>query len=610
MLDILRQELQDAMKEAVIACFGPGDYPSLPMTLPPQVEQGDFTFGIFPLAKPLRKGPPLLAKELAARYCHPAVARVEAVGPYLNLFMHPGALAQVLLKSVFASEMRFGFHASGKGQRVMVEFSSPNTNKPLHIGHMRNNLLGWSTSQLLHAMGYEVIKACLVNDRGIHICKSMLGYHTFFAGQTPTSRNQKGDHFVGDIYVAYEKALKAEKDAIASSLKDSGLSGDALDAEVSRRSPLMQETQEWLRRWEAGDAPIRQLWQQMNGWVYEGFEETYRSMGVAFDRYYYESELYLKGRALVLDALEKGIVERRADGAVVIELSQDGLDPKVLLRSDGTSLYITQDIGVALEKWEQYQPARSVYVIGNEQDHQMKVLFITLKRMGYAWAEGMYHLSYGMVNLPDGRMKSREGRVIDADDLLREMQQVARAELERRMAESGEALSEEALAQRSRMVALGGIKFFFLKINPRKDFIFNPQESIQFQGDTGPYIQYTHARIKSIVRKAAEQQLSPTQALGPNGTDGLGNLEERALVRVMLDFPRVVAESAERYMPSTLCTYLLDLAGAFNKFYHEHSVLKAESQQLIVARLGLAAATAQVLATGLELLGIPAPEEM
>lgn len=610
MLDILRQELQDAMKDAVVACFGPGEYPPLPMSLPPQVEQGDFTFGIFPLAKPLRKGPPLLAKELASHFCHPAVDKVEAVGPYLNLFLNPAALAKILLKSVFASETRFGFQNIGKGQRVMVEFSSPNTNKPLHIGHMRNNLLGWSASQLLGALGFEVVKACLVNDRGIHICKSMLGYHRFFGGVTPASRQQKGDHFVGDIYVAYEKALKAEKEAIAASLADSGLKGDALDAEVGRRSPLVQETQEWLRRWEAGDPELRQLWSQMNGWVYEGFEQTYREMGVSFDRYYYESQLYLKGRALVLEALEKGIVERRADGAVVIELSQDGLDPKVLLRSDGTSLYITQDIGVALEKWEEYQPSRSVYVIGNEQDHQMKVLFITLKRMGYAWADGMYHLSYGMVNLPDGRMKSREGRVIDADDLLAEMQQVARAELVRRMTESGEPLSEQALEQRSRMVALGGIKFFFLKINPRKDFIFNPQESIQFQGDTGPYIQYTHARIKSILRKAAEAQLSPAQAMQERGTEGLGNLEERALMRVLVEFPRVVAESAERFMPSTLCTYLLDLAGAFNKFYHDHSVLKAETEQLIVARLGLSAATAQVLATGLELLGIPAPEEM
>lgn len=613
MLDRLKAELVDALTAAIHARFGAVELPPLVLGLPPQVELGDFTFGVFPLAKPLRKGPPIIARELAEAVTHPALVKVEAVGPYLNLTVAPPVLFQALIQSVLHSSLPFGFHTTGHGKRVMVEYSSPNTNKPLHIGHLRNNLLGYSVSRILAAVGYDVIKACLVNDRGIHICKSMLGYQRFFAGQTPQSRQQKGDHFVGEIYVTYEKALKAEKDALAASLSSEGLTGEALEKAVDAGSPLLQATHELLRQWEAGNPEVRALWETMNGWVYEGFEQTYREMGVSFDQYYYESQLYQSGRARVLEALERGLVTRRPDGAVAIDLSEDGLDPKVLLRADGTSLYITQDIGVALQKWADHQPERSIYVIGNEQDHQMKVLFIILKRLGYAWASGCFHLSYGMVSLPEGRMKSREGKVIDADDLMHEMVKEAREELDKRQTEDGEVLQEAELQDRARAVAMGGIKFFFLKTNPRKDFMFNPAESIQFQGDTGPYVQYTHARIKSILRKAAERGhvlSDETMVAGSGALETLGNLEERGLARTLVDFPRVVAEAAERLQPSSIASQLLEVAAAFNKFYHEHQILRATDTQTLMGRLALAAATARVLATGLELLGIEAPEAM
>lgn len=615
MLEILTSELVDALKDAIKSQYGDVELPPLSLGLPPQVELGDFTFGVFPLAKPLRKGPPIIAKELAAKVCHPALSKVEAVGPYLNLTVFPDVLFKCLIQSIANPERVYGHNASGGGQTVMVEYSSPNTNKPLHIGHLRNNLLGFSVSRLLEANGYKVVKACLVNDRGIHICKSMLGYQRFFAGQTPESRQQKGDHFVGDIYVAYEKALKAEKESIAAQLSVDGphgkaLSGEALEKAVDERSTLVAETKEMLRQWEAGDEGIRALWRTMNGWVYDGFEKSYRAMGVSFDQYYYESELYQKGREKVLEALKAGMVTKRPDGAVVIDLSAENLDPKVLLRSDGTSLYITQDIGVALQKWEDHQPKRSLYVIANEQDHQMRVLFIILKRMGYAWAEGCYHLSYGMVYLPEGRMKSREGKVVDADDLMAELYAEARQELEKRQADSEEKLSEEELHARAHAVGMGGVKFFFLKINPRKDFVFNPAESIQFQGDTGPYIQYTHARIRSILRKASAQGHAPAAPLDAVAMKTLGNLEERALARTLIDFPRVVAEAGEKMLPSSIASYLLEVAAAFNKFYHEHQVLRAADEATLRARLALSSATAQVLNSGLTLLGIVAPEAM
>lgn len=616
MLDLLKQELLGAIRDAVKTSFGATELPPLSLGLPPQAELGDFTFETFPLARVLRRGPPQIAAALQKQLQHPALKKVEAAGPYLNLTLDQEVLFGRFIAATRNPSKPFGTHAIHAGKRVMVEFSSPNTNKPLHIGHLRNNLLGWSVTRLLEAVGYEVIRACLVNDRGIHICKSMLGYQKFFAPKTPSTQGIKGDHFVGDCYVAFEKARKAEEEGLRQRLSDEGISGEALDKALEDRSSLMQEARTMLRQWEAGDPDTRALWQTMNGWVYEGFETTYKAMGVHFDRFYHESALYERGKAIVLDALEAGKVQRRPDGTVVMDLSSEGLDPKVLLRSDGTSLYITQDIGVALKKWEDYQCERSIYVIGNEQDHQMRTLFLTLKHLGYTFADGLFHLSYGMVELPEGRMKSREGRVIDTDDLIAELTQNAREELLKRAAPAGEdptaepLLSDEALSQRAYSVAMGGIKFFFLKVNPRRDFTFHPSESIQFQGDTGPYVQYTHARIRSMLRKAAALGLDYPRAAELGALKTLGNPEERALLRCLLDFPRAVSEAAEKLQPSTVATWMLEAGAAFNRFYHAHPVLRAEQPEVVLGRLALCEATASVLSRALDMLGIEAPEEM
>lgn len=616
MLDSLKQELLTAIAAAIKAGFGDVALPPLSLSLPPQADLGDFTFETFPLAKVLRRAPPMIAATLQKHLQHPALKQAVAAGAYLNLTLEPEEVFGRLVRATRESDKPFGTHSTYTGKRVMVEYSSPNTNKPLHIGHLRNNLLGWSVTRILEAVGYQVVRACLVNDRGIHICKSMLGYQKFFAPKTPSSEGIKGDHFVGDCYVAFEKARKAEEEQLKARLTAEGLTGDALDKALDEQSVLMQEARAMLRAWEEGDAQTLELWRTMNAWVYAGFEATYQAMGVSFDRFYYESELYSRGKAIVLDALAAGKVVRRPDGAVVMDLSSEGLDPKVLLRSDGTSLYITQDIGVALQKWDDYHCNRSIYIIGNEQDHQMRTLFLTLKHLGYAFADGLYHLSYGMVELPEGRMKSREGRVVDTDDLIADLSRTAREELLKRIQSDGDGTSEEprlsddALQRRAYAVAMGGIKFFFLKVNPRRDFTFHPADSIQFQGDTGPYIQYTHARIRSMLRKAAAMGLDPHHAAEAGGLRTLGNAEERALLRCLMDYPRAVLEAAEKMQPSTLATWMLEAAAAFNRFYHAHPVLKAEQTEVILGRLALAEATAVILARALDLLGIEAPEEM
>jgi arginyl-tRNA synthetase len=619
MLESLKRDLLAALHKAITDRFGAIEVPPLALGLPPSVDLGDFTFGVFPLAKPLRKPPPVIAKELKEELDRSLpgskLSRIDAVGPYLNLTVEPAVLFEALCESIRDAEQPFGLSRAHAGKRAMVEFSSPNTNKPLHLGHIRNCVLGDASSHLLQAVGYEVIRACLVNDRGIQICQSMLAYQKSFAGRTPASRNQKGDHLVGDCYVAFSQALKKEKAELRARLTEEGLKDEALEQRIDAESVLLRESRELLRRWEAGDPDVRALWRQMNDWVLEGHNETYRRLGIAFDRFYFESELYTKGRQMVLDALERGQVQRREDGSVFIDLSAEGLDTKVLLRRDGTSLYITQDLGVAQQKWADYQPERSIYVIANEQDHQMRVLFEILKKLGFPGAAGLYHLSYGMVNLPEGRMKSREGNVVDADDLLDEMFTKARetaAEKNqlRQSDEGGEAPSELELEARARAVTLGAIKFFMLKTNPRKDFVFNPEESVDFQGDTGPYVQYTHARIRSILRKGAARGVTVTATRTLETYRPLGNPEERSLARVLSDFPRVVSEAAEKLLPSSIATYLLDLAAAFNRFYHHHSVLGAPEPEVVLARLALTEATGIVLARGLNLLGIEAPDAM
>ncbi len=614
MIDALKQDIINQTSRVLRDLYGDIQIPDLTLEPAPRVELGDLSMGMFPLAKVLRRPPAKIAAEVAGNLNLAFLQKVEAVGPYLNFRFQTGTLFRSLIDAVLNSDHPYGFTRTHAGRRALVEFSSPNTNKPLHIGHVRNIVLGWSICRLLEAVGYDVTRACLVNDRGIHICKSMTAYRRFFEGQTPDSRGQKGDHFVGDCYVAYGKALEEEKRALAARFEREGVSPSELNTRVSEASELERETREMLRLWEAGDTEVRALWNKMNAWVYAGFDETYERLGVHFDKVYYESEIYQEGREIVLAALRDGKVMQDEDGSVFIDLSDTGLGRKILLRSDGTTLYITQDIGLAVRKWEDYHPHRSIYVIGNEQNHQMKVLFATLKALGYTWADGLEHFSYGMVFLPDGIIKTREGNVVDADDLMDEMFAKARDKALEAFADDpedpGETVDQAELARRARIVGLGAIKHYMLKYNPKKEFTFFPDESIQLTGDTGPYVQYTHARIQSILRKAAAQGLTADQAEQEGGYDTLGNSEEREVARLLLAFPGIVEGAARSLSPSTVTRYLNDLASAYNRFYHDHSVLRADTRALQTGRLALSAATATVLARGLDLLGIEAPDVM
>ena len=580
---------------------------------PPRPEMGDLAFGCFALAKVLRKGPPLIAANLAEALrkdseLSAVLAAAEAAGPYVNLRIQSLALFGGLDHSVRTSPSAFGRSNVGQGRKILVEFSSPNTNKPLHLGHIRNNALGWSVATLLDAVGYEVIRANLVNDRGIHICKSMIAYRHFGGDTTPESAGKKGDHLVGDFYVQFAAALSEQvKDLLPTVAAETGLSGEALKDAAEARAPLTLETQEMLRLWEAGDPGVRTLWATMNTWAISGLKETYRRMGITFDRYYFESQTYERGRGLVLDALEKGLFYRKDDGSVWVDLTEEGLESKLLLRRDGTSIYMTQDIGTTVIKQEETQFDQSLFVVADEQDRHFQVLFAILRKMGYSWAHRLIHLSYGMVNLPEGKMKSREGTVVDADDLMDELEAACLEKAREATAQGSLALSEEQLHTMAAQVAQAALKFFILKVSPRKTMIFNPAESVNLQGDTGPYVQYAHARICSILARGREQGLHPEDAEGLFHL--LGSTEERQLALALSRFPEVVVEAAEKFAPSTVGSYILEVSGAFNRFYHDHPVLKAEGQ-LARARLALCANTAAVLKEGLRLMGIEAPEAM
>lgn len=608
------EHLRAAVSAAAEALYGIREDQVIRFDRPPKIELGELAFGCFGLAKATRKSPALVAQELAAHLIAGdqtvgTVERMEAAGPYLNFRLTPQALFGGLLTEIDAAGGSYGHHKGGAGQKVMVEFSSPNTNKPLHLGHIRNNALGWSVSCLLEAAGYEVIRANLINDRGIHICKSMLAYAKWGAGTDPARENLKGDHLVGRFYVQFSRALKEEKDEMREEAGvRTGLKGEELDAWLETEAPLAKEAQQMLQAWEAGDPGVRALWSMMNSWVFNGFDVTYQRMGIHFDRIYRESETYTRGRGIVLDALERGLVYRNEDGSVWIDL--DGDEKKILLRRDGTSLYFTQDLGTAVIKYEDCQPVRSIYVVGNEQDRHFQLLILSLKKLGYTWADGLYHLSYGMVNLPDGKMKSREGTVVDADDLMDELDAACLEKAQEALAQGAQAPADpQALAETARQVAQGALKFFILKVNPRKAMIFNPQESISLQGDTGPYVQYAHARIRSLLTRAAREGIHPADALARGWTAKLGHVEERAVAQALARFPEMVREAADKLAPSTITTYLLELSGAFNRFYNAHPVMKAEPE-LAAARLALCQQTATVLAEGLRLLGIPAPEVM
>ncbi len=475
----------------------------------------------------------------------------------------------------------------------MVEYSSPNTNKPLHLGHVRNNLLGFSVAEILAASGYEVIKTNLVNDRGIHICKSMLAWRTWGNGETPESSGLKGDHLVGKYYVIFDKAYKKQIGELVAV-------GQTED-DAKRNAPLIKEAQQMLQQWEAGNPEVIQLWQTMNGWVYAGFEATYRALGVSFDKFYYESNTYLLGKDIIEEGLQKEVFYRKGDGSVWIDLTAEGLDEKLVLRADGTSVYITQDLGTAELKFNDYHMDKSVYVVGNEQDYHFKVLFLILQKLGKSWAKGLFHLSYGMVDLPSGKMKSREGTVVDADDLITEMEQTARRQTE--ALGKVEDFNEQEKQDLYHMIGMGALKYFLLKVEPKKRLLFNPNESIDFQGNTGPFIQYTHARIKSVLRKADTNYTKPAaiNSLVPS---------ERDLIVLLNQYQNIAEQAASTYSPAIVANYAYELAKVYNKFYHENSILQADNHELKVFRLQLSAATAKLIKYSMQLLGIEVPEKM
>ena len=486
--------------------------------------------------------------------------------------------------------------APASGRTIMIEYSSPNTNKPLHLGHVRNNLLGYSVATILKANGHNVIKVNLVNDRGIHICKSMLAWQLYGGGETPASSGMKGDHLVGKYYVEFDKHYKAQ---VKELMAEKGLSED----EAKKQAPIMLQAQEMLRKWEAKDPEVYALWETMNGWVYEGFDVTYKAMGVDFDKVYYESQTYLLGKSLVEDGLKKGVFFRKEDNSVWIDLEADGLDQKLLLRGDGTSVYMTQDLGTALSRFEENSLDDMIYVVGNEQNYHFQVLKLVLKKLGYEWSDNIFHLSYGMVELPEGKMKSREGTVVDADDLIADMIGTAR-EMSDELGKL-DGCSEQEAAAICEMVGLGALKYFILKVDPKKTMLFDPRESIDFNGNTGPFIQYTHARIRSILRKAEEAGIDASTYVNATLLP-----EEVELVKALAEYPAVVRTAGEQFAPSVIAAYAYDLAKQFNGYYHDHSILKEDNEAVRSLRLKLAAEVARVIRSAMSLLGINVPERM
>ena len=560
--------------------------------------KGHLTLVVFPFLRMSKKSPEQTAQELGEYLVknEPAVAEFNVIKGFLNLTVASGCWIDLLNEINAAPE--YGFtKATENSPLVMIEYSSPNTNKPLHLGHVRNNLLGYSLSKIMEANGNKVVKTNIVNDRGIHICKSMLAWQKWGNGITPEKAGKKGDHLIGDFYVLFSNKLKEE----TSALEAQGMTKEEAEA----ASPLMQEAREMLRKWEAGDPEIRSLWKMMNDWVYAGFDETYKMMGVNFDKIYYESETYLEGKSKVLEGLEKGIFYRREDGSVWANLTAEGLDEKLLLRADGTSVYMTQDIGTAKLRFDDYPINKMIYVVGNEQNYHFQVLSILLDKLGFEFGKGLVHFSYGMVELPEGKMKSREGTVVDADDLMEEMINTAR-EISQELGKL-DGLTPEEAEDIARMVGLGSLKYFILKVDPRKNMTFNPKESIDFNGNTGPFIQYTHARICSVLRKAAEQGIVLPTALPTNFE--LSEKEE-GLIQMLANFKAVVKEAGETYSPALIANYTYDLVKEYNQFYHDFSILHEADEQLKVFRLVLSANVAKIVKEGMGLLGIEVPERM
>ena len=568
--------------------------------------EGNLTLVVFPFLKISRKKPDETAREIGEyikQNCE-AIADFNAVGGFLNLVIDKKAWL-ALLNEMNLNE-KFGEKpVTEASPLVMIEYSSPNTNKPLHLGHVRNNLLGWSLAQIMEANGNKVIKTNIVNDRGIHICKSMLAWLKWGNGETPETSGKKGDHLIGDYYVAFDKHYREEIAQLKEQYIKEGMEEEAATEKAKAEAPLIKEAHEMLVKWEHGDPEVRALWQKMNNWVYAGFDETYKMMGVGFDKIYYESNTYLEGKKKVEEGLEKGLFFRKDDNSVWADLTDEGLDQKLLLRSDGTSVYMTQDIGTADLRFKDFPIDKMIYVVGNEQNYHFQVLSILLDRLGFKWGKDLVHFSYGMVELPNGKMKSREGTVVDADDLMAEMIKDARQTSD----ELGKFkdMSEEERQEISRIVGLGALKYFILKVDARKNMLFNPEESIDFNGNTGPFIQYTYARIRSIMRKAAAEGIEIPAQLG---ADAPLNEKEIDLIQKMNDFAAAVADAGNNYNPAGIANYCYELTKEFNQFYHDYSILNAESEAEKTTRLVLAANIAKILKNGMALLGIEVPERM
>ena len=603
----LEKQLTEAVIKAVKALYDADITPeqvSLQKTRPDF--EGHLTLVTFPLLRISKRKPEDTGEDIALWLVENTdlVATFNIVKGFLNLIIAPQKWIE-LLDSIHA-DAHYGLTASTEeSPLVMIEYSSPNTNKPLHLGHVRNNLLGWAVAQIAEANGNRVVKTNIVNDRGIHICKSMLAWQKYGNGETPQSSGKKGDHLIGDYYVAFDKHYRAEVAVLKAKLLEEGVNSEEAETRAKEEAPLMVEAREMLRKWEQGDPEVRGLWRKMNEWVYAGFDETYKALGVSFDKIYYESDTYLEGKEKVEEGLEKGIFYRRPDGSVWADLTADGLDEKLLLRSDGTSVYMTQDIGTAKLRYQDYPISKMIYVVGNEQNYHFQVLSLLLDKLGFEWGKSLVHFSYGMVELPNGKMKSREGTVVDADDLVEGMIAQARQTMDE--AGKNADMSEEEKQEVARIVGLGALKYFLLKVDARKNMVFNPEESIDFNGNTGPFIQYTYARIRSILRKAQDAGIDLPATL-PTGV-ALSTKEEE-IIQQLADFAAVVRAAGEDFSPSAIANYCYDLVKNYNQFYHEFQILREENVDVRAFRLVLSQNVAKVVRLGMGLLGIEMPERM
>ena len=568
--------------------------------------EGHLTLVVFPFLRMSKKGPEQTAQEIGEylQANEPSVAAFNVIKGFLNLTIASSAWIE-LLNGIHADKQYGIVAATDNSPLVMIEYSSPNTNKPLHLGHVRNNLLGNALANIVAANGNKVVKTNIVNDRGIHICKSMLAWQKYGNGETPESSGKKGDHLIGDYYVSFDKHYKAEVKELMAKFQSEGMNEEEAKAKAEAESPLMKEAREMLVKWEANDPEVRALWKKMNDWVYAGFDETYRMMGVTFDKIYYESNTYLEGKEKVMEGLEKGFFYRKEDGSVWADLTGEGLDHKLLLRADGTSVYMTQDIGTAKLRFADYPIDKMIYVVGNEQNYHFQVLSILLDKLGFQWGKGLVHFSYGMVELPEGKMKSREGTVVDADDLMAEMIDTAK-ETSNELGKL-DGLTKEEADNIARIVGLGALKYFILKVDARKNMTFNPKESIDFNGNTGPFIQYTYARIQSVLRKAKEAGIEIPAQL-PVGIE-LSEKEE-GLIQMVADFAAIVKQAGEDYSPSIIANYTYDLVKEYNQFYHDFSILREENEAVKIFRLALSENVAKVVRLGMGLLGIEVPDRM